>query len=148
MFIWCRPGRRWTSLMTATRRRWWSPARRDMRISPGLSNIFVDFSSIASVGNHVQDQHQSEKLDPDPSFHFDADPAFTLMKIWIRLPKMMWIRIRNNDPLCLFFTGPEICIRFIDLIVIFSFVFLLFTVWMVRVLYVSASEVWYSCSQI
>ncbi len=29
-----------------------------------------------SVRNHVQDQHQSEKLDPDPSFHFDADLAF------------------------------------------------------------------------
>ncbi len=34
--------------------------------------------------------------DLDPALHLDEDPAFTLMQIRIRLPKTMWIRMRNT----------------------------------------------------
>jgi hypothetical protein len=42
--------------------------------------------------------------EPDPSFHFDADPDpyFTVMRIWILLPKIMRI---HEDP------DPQHCLN-------------------------------------
>jgi hypothetical protein len=44
-------------------------------------------------------------MDPDPAYHFDADPDFYLMRMRIQVTKMMRIRIHN--------TGTEIHFVFV-----------------------------------
>jgi hypothetical protein len=38
--------------------------------------------------------HLQIDADPDPAYHFDADPDFYMMRI--QVTKMMWIRIHNT----------------------------------------------------